>query len=80
MGAGSPEPVLTEWTQNAAYRSHLVSGQYQHVGIGMVGGMWTVIGGEAMIPAGILGSQCACVDGFRGVGSMPCPTSPPTPC
>ena len=43
MGAGSPEPVLSEWTQNAAYRSHLVSPQYQHVGIGMVGGMWTVI-------------------------------------
>ena len=43
MGAGSPEPVLGEWVQNAAYRSHLVSPQYQHIGIGMVGGMWTVI-------------------------------------
>lgn len=43
MGAGSPEPVLSEWVQNAAYRSHLISAQYQHVGIGMVGGMWTVI-------------------------------------
>ncbi len=43
MGAGSPEPVLSEWVQNDAYRSHLVSPQYQHVGIGMVGGMWTVI-------------------------------------
>lgn len=43
MGAGSPEPVLAEWVQNDAYRSHLCSPQYQHVGIGMVGGMWTVI-------------------------------------
>ena len=43
MGAGSPEPVLIEWIKNPAYRSHLVGAQYQHVGIGMVGGMWTVI-------------------------------------
>lgn len=43
MGAGSPEPVLAEWVQNDDYRSHLIGPQYQHIGIGMVGGMWTVI-------------------------------------
>ncbi len=43
MGAGSPEPVVADWAQNAAYRAHLLSAQFQHAGIGMVGGIWTVI-------------------------------------
>lgn len=43
MGAATPDSVMAEWGQNAGGKAHLIDATYQHVGVAMVGGVWTVI-------------------------------------
>lgn len=43
MGPTTPDGVLTDWTQSPQHHKHLVSATHQHVGVGMIDGMWTLI-------------------------------------
>ncbi len=43
MGADTADEAIAEWMKSAGHKRHLVDPSYQHMGIGMADGVWTLV-------------------------------------